>query len=369
MLSAIANSQYAHFVSELFVYVPPPVGPLERIRYREELLDQDCIVNSGLDLLWLTLAFQQFSKLRIVRITDELPGASPHAYPLAYRSLLAPQIATLARPSEESVSHAVLVVLTAASEAKLTLDTFDILLSCSAPMWEDDFDLESLHSDSTEVNVGSCGGLDLSGMGLSSAYFKHIQPFMAHLKCLRLRASFYPGHNPSEQLAHLITLAATLKRLDLWFDAPAASLFRSLAAGKALPELAELTLAGLVTDLASAENFLQRLSPSLTELTLCHIMLEETTLSKDGWVTLLGLVAKSLSLHSLTFTRSASGCSMTGSRCATAVVRRLRRGSTRTSYPKCNFTPVNCGSAWIVRCCSPNTLDDASALRCQGRLG
>ena len=167
-------------------------------------------------------------------------------------------------------------------------------------MWEDDFDLESLHSDSTEVNVGSCGGLDLSGMGLSSAYFKHIQPFMAHLKCLRLHASFYPGHNPSEQLAHLITLAATLKRLDLWFDAPAASLFRSLAARQVLPELAELTLAGLVTDLASAKQLLQRLSPNLTQLTLCHIMLEDTTLSKDGWVTLLNLVAKSTSLHSLT---------------------------------------------------------------------
>ena len=232
----------------------PPVGALERIRYRDQLLDQDCIVNSGLDLLWLTLAFQRFSKLRIVSITNEPPGASPHAYPLAYRSLLAPHISTAARPSEESVSHAVLVALTAASEAKLTLDTFDILLSCSAPMWEDDFDLESLHSDSTEVNVGILRRPGPIGNG----------------PLVRLPPTHPTLHGPPEMSSpprkllprpQPIRTAGPLdrfgcrsqKRLDLWFDAPAASLFRSLAARQTLPELAELTLAGLVTDLARAE--------------------------------------------------------------------------------------------------------------------
>ena len=81
-------------------------------------------------------------------------------------------------------------------------------------------------------------------------------------------------------------------------------------------------------------------------------MLEDTMLSKDGWgdPAQLGGEVAVIAFADPSLARRPE-CTMTGSRCATAAVRRLRRGSTRTSYPKCNFTPVNCGSAWIVRCC------------------
>ena len=301
-LLEVAESRYSEEVTELLVYVLSSNGSLERHRFPAYALDQDCIWESGLDLLWLKSAIEQFKSLRTVRIMDSLFGAAEYGYPLAYHLFPNRYILDMSMKysREESLRHTVLVVLTAVSEAKVELGTFDILLGHSGPTWDDDFDLDSLDSDSSFIDGGYTSGLDLSELNLSPAYCMQIRPFMAKLQCLRLHAGFYPGSQQSTQLAEIVALASNLKRLDIWFDNPATPLFRSLAElDKDLPRLTELKIAGLVTDSARIQSLLQTLRGSLKRLTFCHIMLEEATYSINGWTDLLTSIATTLSLDSL----------------------------------------------------------------------
>jgi len=301
-LLGLAESRYSSGVTELLVYVLSPIGSLERHRFPTYTLDQNCVLESGLDLLWLKSAIEKLKSLRTVRVMDTLLGAAEYGHPLAYRLLPSPYILDISMncSREESLRHTILVVLTALSEANAELHTFDILLGHGGPTWDDDFDLESLDSESSCIDDSYESGLDLSELDLSPAYCAQVRPFMAKLQCLRLHAGFYPGSQQSKQLAQIVALASNLKRLDLWFDNPATPLFRSLAElNKGLPRLTELTVAGLVTDAMCMQSLLQTLRESLKTLTLCHIMLEEATYSIRGWKDLLISIATTLSLDSL----------------------------------------------------------------------
>lgn len=256
MLKMIAKSDYREFVSELSVQVVPTAGPAEMLRYPRYASDRHCILTSGLDLLWLTSALEKFEKLRIVRIIDDPIGTAGRGHPLGYRSLPGPYILdAIARSSEDSRAHTVLVVLTALSEANVNLHTFDVLLSSNPPRWDDDdFDLDS--DDSPCVHGVSSPGLDFQELCFSEAYFTQIREFMARLQCLRLHASSYLRRDSSPQLAQLITLAPGLRRLDVWCDPPASPLFRSLAESNGFHELGELTLVGTSADVGGTHTSL-----------------------------------------------------------------------------------------------------------------
>jgi len=299
-LSRFAESNYGAEARELFVYLLTGPSSSRQPSFRDFITDQDCISNTGLDLIWLTSSLRKLRNIGTVRIMDGLFGAVQHGYPLGYTSFLSPGI--LGLPfwnSETELAHTVLVVMTAIAEADITPHTFDILLGHG--VMQDDEDLHSVDSfDSNSEDTGYVRGIDLPALSLSGAYLSQIDDFLRALRCLRIHVGYHPGNaNHLEQFVHR---ADGLQRLDLRFDNPAAPWIPSLMGLHCLPQLAELTLAGLVMGTGHAEAFFAKLS-SLKRLKLCHVMLEERSISIEGWKSVLTCLSasqlNSLTLHKL----------------------------------------------------------------------